>query len=199
MNPTLTQTIDTLREAQNALRSEMEVWALAGRVDEARLRHLREVAKGFQEQAHSALVMMCYQDTPEALAQEVEELIGAFGDIAGQIEAMLALNEQETRASQSGGHQGSGPAARLNEDVRGSMAPEDMQARIEQLEAAVARLETHARNADGIIALLVGVVAEASGLDLDLDIDRDDMPGANQEWLEYIIERFEMGRDAGQG
>ena len=76
------------------------------------------------------------------------------------------------------------------------MTPDEMQTRLEQLEATVARLETHARHADGIIALLVGVVAEASGLELDLDLDRDDLPGANHDWLEYIIERFEMGRDA---
>lgn len=78
------------------------------------------------------------------------------------------------------------------------MTPEELQKRLEQLEKTVARLETDARNADGIIALLVGVVAEASGLDLDLDIDKQDMPGANHKWLDYIIERFEMGRDAGQ-
>ena len=75
------------------------------------------------------------------------------------------------------------------------MTPDEMQARIEQLEATVVRLETHARHADGSIALLVGVVAEASGLELDLDIDKEDMPGANHEWLKYIIERFAMGRD----
>ena len=74
--------------------------------------------------------------------------------------------------------------------------PDEMQARLKQLEATVTRLETHARNADGIVALLVGVVAEASGLELDLDLDKDDLPGANHEWLEYIIERFEMGREA---
>ena len=79
------------------------------------------------------------------------------------------------------------------------MTPDEMQARLEQLEATVACLETHARNADGIIALLVGVVAEASGLELDLDIDKDDLPGANHEWLEYIIERFEMGRGVNEG
>ena len=79
------------------------------------------------------------------------------------------------------------------------MTPDEMQARLEQLEATVARVETHARHADGIIALLVGVVAEASGLELDLDLDKDDLPGANHEWLEYIIERFEMGREANEG
>jgi hypothetical protein len=79
------------------------------------------------------------------------------------------------------------------------MIPDEMQARLEQLEATVAQLETHARHADGIIALLVGVVAEASGLELDLDLDKDDLPGANHEWLEYIIERFEMGREGSDG
>ena len=79
------------------------------------------------------------------------------------------------------------------------MTPDEMQARLEQLEATVARLETHARHADGIIALLVGVLAEASGLELDLDIDKDDLPGANHDWLEYILERLAMGRDVNEG
>ncbi len=95
MDPMLTQMIGTLRKAQDALRSEMDVWALAGRVDEARLRHLREVAKGFQEQAHSALVMMCYQDTPEALQQEIEALIRGFDDTVAQIAGMLARSRRE--------------------------------------------------------------------------------------------------------
>ena len=46
---------------------------------------------------------------------------------------------------------------------------------------------------------LVGVVAEASGLELDFDFYKDDLPGANHEWLEYILERFEMGREANEG
>jgi hypothetical protein len=44
MDPSLIKTIDMLRTAQDALRSEMEVWALAKTLDEARLGHLRETA-----------------------------------------------------------------------------------------------------------------------------------------------------------
>ena len=94
MDPTLTRTIDTLRTAQDALRSEMEVWSLARTVDEARLGHLREAARSFQEQAHSVLVTMAYQDTPEALQEEVEALVSGFGEVVGQIEAVLATGRR---------------------------------------------------------------------------------------------------------
>ena len=96
MDPTLTQRIDTLRKAQDALRSEMEVWALAGAIDEARLGHLREAARSFREQAHSLLVMMVYEDAPEDLQQELDALIVVFGDTAAQIEAMLGPGQRET-------------------------------------------------------------------------------------------------------
>ena len=94
MDPTLTQTIDTLRTAQEALRSEMEVWALASILDEARLGHLRETARSFQQQAHSVLVTMAYQDTPEALQEEVEALVSGFSEVLGQIEAVLVTGRR---------------------------------------------------------------------------------------------------------
>ena len=96
MDPMLTQMIDTLRKAQDALRSEMDVWAQAGVVDKARLRHLREAARSFREQAHSLLVMTAYEDAPEDLQQELEALIVVFGDMAAQIEAMLGSGQRET-------------------------------------------------------------------------------------------------------
>ena len=89
MDPTLTQMIHTLRKAQDALRSEMDVWALAGVVDKARLRHLRDAERSFREQAHSLLVTTAYEDAPEDLQLELEALIVVFGDTAAQIEAML--------------------------------------------------------------------------------------------------------------
>ncbi len=96
MDPSLTRTLDTLRTAQDALRSEMDVWAEAGVVDKARLRQLREAARSFREQAHSLLVMMAYEDAPEDLQQELEALIVVFGDTAAQIEAMLGSGQRGT-------------------------------------------------------------------------------------------------------
>ena len=93
MDPTLTRTIGTLRTARDALRSEMEVWSRARTLDEARLERLRETARSFQEQAHSVLVMMAFQDTPEALQQEVEALVAGFGQILDQVDAVLAAGK----------------------------------------------------------------------------------------------------------
>lgn len=70
---------------------------------------------------------------------------------------------------------------------------EDLERRIEELEAALKRLEAYARNADGVLAVMLGVVAEASGVELDLDLDKDDTPGAHHEWLDHIVERFNAG------
>ena len=96
MDPTLTQMIDTLRKAQDALRSEMEVWTQAGVIDEARLGHLREAARSFREQAHSLLVTMAYEDAPDDLHQELEALIVVFGDTAAQLDAMLGSGKRGT-------------------------------------------------------------------------------------------------------
>ncbi|EYD71495.1 hypothetical protein Rumeso_04896 [Rubellimicrobium mesophilum DSM 19309] len=90
MDPSLTQMIDTLRTAREALRSEMAVWVVGSPPDEARLEHLLEMARSFREQAHSVLVMTVYQDTPEALRQEIDGLIAGFSDIVEQVDTMLA-------------------------------------------------------------------------------------------------------------
>jgi hypothetical protein len=90
MDPTLSRRIDTLRTAQDALRSEMDMWAEAAILDEVRLEHLRELARDFQAQAHSVLVMMLYEDTPETLQQDVDGLVGGFAEVVNQAEALLA-------------------------------------------------------------------------------------------------------------
>jgi hypothetical protein len=96
MDPMLTRTLETLRKAQDALRSEMQSWDRAGAADVARVRSLGDMARGFQAQAHSALVMMCYEEVPEALPHEVEALMDAFGEIAGQIQARLVAERRES-------------------------------------------------------------------------------------------------------
>ena len=77
-----------------------------------------------------------------------------------------------------------------------TVTTEGMQRRLEEHEASLRRLETHARNADGVLAVMLGVVAEASGVELDLDINKDGMPGAHHEWLDHIFKRFEAGLKA---
>jgi len=97
MDLTLAMTLDTLRKAQVALRSELDVQTLAPVLDEGRLVRLRDLARDFQRQAHSALVMMLYEDVPEALQQETETLVGNFGDVVTHIDAMLAWDPRRTR------------------------------------------------------------------------------------------------------
>jgi hypothetical protein len=70
---------------------------------------------------------------------------------------------------------------------------EDLQRRIDELEASLKRLETHARNADGVLPVMLGVVAEASGVELDLDLDKDGTSRAHHQWLDHIVERFNAG------
>ena len=96
MDPIIAKTIDTLRKARDALRSEMELWAEAAVLDEVRLGRLGEAARSFKEQAHSLLVMMLYENVPEALQQDIETLISDFSDIAVQIEVMLASSKRRT-------------------------------------------------------------------------------------------------------
>ncbi len=96
MDPIPAKTIDTLRKAHDALRSEIELMAEAAVLDRVRLGRLRDVVRSFKEQAHSLLVMMLYDDVPEALQQKAETLISDFSDIMVQIEAMLASSERGT-------------------------------------------------------------------------------------------------------
>ena len=96
MDPTLIRTLDTLRKAQAALWSEVEAQAEAAVLDEARLIRLRDLARDFQGQAHSALVMMLYEDVPEALQQETDTLVCGFGDLVTHIDARLASVPRRT-------------------------------------------------------------------------------------------------------
>lgn len=73
------------------------------------------------------------------------------------------------------------------------MTPDQIQRRIEQLEASVAELQAQARNADGVIALLLGIVAGTTGVAFELD--REELPGIPSPWLDLIFERFEMGQN----
>ena len=97
MDPTLIRTLDTLRKAQVALRSELDAQTLAAVLDEVRLVRLQDLARDFQRQAHSALVMMLYEDVPEVIQQETETLVGNFGDVVTHIDAMLAWDPRRTR------------------------------------------------------------------------------------------------------
>ncbi len=83
------QMLDTLHEAQEPVRSEVEKLARVP-VDPAALLRLEEAARSFQEQAHSLLVSMHFQDAEPALVVEAEALVSFFGEVLSQIGAVRA-------------------------------------------------------------------------------------------------------------
>jgi hypothetical protein len=100
MDRRLIRMLHTLRSGRDALRSEMELWALEGAdLDDVRLGRLRDAARSFREQAHSLLVMMAYESPPERLQEELDALIWVFGEVAARIEARLAMERPAGDAS----------------------------------------------------------------------------------------------------
>ena len=94
MDRRLIRMLHTLRSGRDALRSEMELWALQGAlIDVPRLQHLQSVARDFVGQAFSLLVIMAYANPPEALQQEIDGLMGIFGKVATTIEALLVRSQ----------------------------------------------------------------------------------------------------------
>ena len=94
MTKSLSETVNTLRGAHSFLQHEMNCLARPGAMDAEALGRLRDMARSFQEQAHSLLVTMVYEESPEALQDEAEDLVSAFSKAVRQIEAMLAPNKR---------------------------------------------------------------------------------------------------------
>jgi hypothetical protein len=90
------QMLLALRRSRVALQNELRDWAEADTLDEAKLGDLLTAARDYQEQARSLLARMAHDDPPEALKEELESLVVAFGDIADQIEVLLAPGRQGT-------------------------------------------------------------------------------------------------------
>jgi hypothetical protein len=86
----LSETVKMLRGARDFLQHEMECLASPGSVDGEALGRLRDMARSFQEQAHSLLVMMVYQEASEGLQDEAETLVDVFSEAVRQIEVILA-------------------------------------------------------------------------------------------------------------
>ena len=86
--------LSTLRGAHHFLRQETESLARYGRIETEALRRLRDMARSFQEQAHSLLVTMAYEGAPEALQEEAEALVRAFSEALRQLETMLASSKR---------------------------------------------------------------------------------------------------------
>lgn len=94
MTKSFSETVSALRGAHDFLQHEIDGLARPGPKDGEALRRLRDMARSFQEQAHSLLVTMVYEEAPEALQDEAEDLVGAFSKAVRQIEAMIAPNKR---------------------------------------------------------------------------------------------------------
>jgi hypothetical protein len=90
MVPSVQERMVALRGGQDALRREMEQLTRAGPMDEAALQRLCEIGRNLQEQAHSLLVMMLYENAPGDLIQEAESLVSVFSDAVQHLEARRA-------------------------------------------------------------------------------------------------------------
>ncbi len=96
MEQSFGERLSTLRRAHYFLRQEMESLARYAPIEVGALRRLRDMARSFQEQAHSLLVTMAYEEASEALQEEAEDLVRAFNEAVSQIEAMLAPSRRGT-------------------------------------------------------------------------------------------------------
>ena len=74
------------------------------------------------------------------------------------------------------------------------MTNEELAAAVDDLRAMVTRLEGEARHADALVALLIGIVAGKSDLQLNLDIGG--VSGLPREWVELIVDRVRSGMSA---
>ena len=74
------------------------------------------------------------------------------------------------------------------------MTIEELGKRVEDLESVVADLKAEVRQADALIALLVGIVAGKSDLELNLDIGS--VAGLPAGWVELIVDRVRSGMNA---
>lgn len=94
MDPPFQERLAPLREAQDALREEMERLIRAGAADEAILARLFETGRSGQEQAHSLLVTMFFEGTTGELVQAAEDLVGFFTEVVRQLEVMRAPDKR---------------------------------------------------------------------------------------------------------
>lgn len=65
---------------------------------------------------------------------------------------------------------------------------------MDELESVVADLKGEMRQADALIALLVGIVPGKSDLNLNLDIGS--VAGLPAGWVELTVDRVQSGRNA---
>jgi hypothetical protein len=79
------QMLDTLGEAQGQLQADMEQLRRAEAPDAAVLLRLSKLARDCQEQAHSLLVSMLYQQSVPELVVETEAYVSFFSSVLDEI------------------------------------------------------------------------------------------------------------------
>jgi hypothetical protein len=96
MDQSFEERLSKLRKAHHVLRQETESLARYGPIGAEALCRLRDKARDLQEQAHSLLVTMAYQDVPEPLQEEAEDLVRAFTEAVSQSEAGLTPGKRRS-------------------------------------------------------------------------------------------------------
>lgn len=89
MDALITEMINTLSQARQAVEQEMNGLGPTRPADRARLAHLRTSAGDFLRQARSLLELMADSDADADLMYGVEDLAEFFGDTEAQIALRL--------------------------------------------------------------------------------------------------------------
>ena len=89
METQVRDTLGTLLQAQDGVRSELRRLAGVQPLDRGALGRLREVVHGLADQADRLILTLVGQDAPDLLVTAVEEVFDAFRDAEGQIEGVI--------------------------------------------------------------------------------------------------------------
>lgn len=89
METQVRDTLGTLLQAQDGVRSELRRLAGVQPLDRAALGRLREAVHGLADQADRLILTLVGQGAPDLLVTAGEEVFDAFRDAEGQIEAVI--------------------------------------------------------------------------------------------------------------
>ena len=94
MDGPFAEMIETLREAKQAVDSELREIEGARFLDRDRLARVEESARGFEEQVNSLAEMMTNQGATQELLEEVEDLFDFFRQIEERAEAIIEKGQR---------------------------------------------------------------------------------------------------------
>jgi hypothetical protein len=94
MNALFPEMIVTLREARQALDSELEALKGAKFLDRDSLARVEEAELSLEEQADSLAMMTSDRDAPQALVEEAEDLFDFFRQVEERAEAIIQASQE---------------------------------------------------------------------------------------------------------